>query len=273
MMHYRETRPSPRLAEYVKCFWALDHSRCSAPDEPEPVVPDGSVEIVFNLSDRFRRYHQGGDVETQPASLIAGQMSKSVLIGPSGNVRLFGIRFKPAGAFPFFRFDICELADRIEPLDAVWGSAADLIGEQLSSTNGFEKQVVVAEAALAERLCERTARDAVLQHAVEAISRGGGAKRVRSLARELALSERGLERRFNRFVGLTPKTFSRIVRFQKVLRHLGSAAERDILETALSFGYYDQSHLINDFRQFAGSSPTSFMEATGRMTELFIASE
>ena len=68
-MNYQETPPSPRLAGYVKCFWALEFNGVKA-GEPEPVVPDGGIEIVFNLADRFRRFHDNGDVEVQPSSLI-----------------------------------------------------------------------------------------------------------------------------------------------------------------------------------------------------------
>src|SRR5436190_23474652 len=111
-MNYQETLPSPRLAGYVKCYWALEFNGVDA-SEPEPVVPDGCIEIVFNLADRFRRFYGNGDVEVQPSSLIAGQMRESILIGPSGEVRLFGVRFQPAGACAFFRFDMSDLANRI----------------------------------------------------------------------------------------------------------------------------------------------------------------
>src|SRR5688500_8015776 len=115
-MQYRETLPSPRLAGFVKCYWTLEQGAFEAVKVPEPVVPDGCIEIIFNLADRFERLHGENRAETQPATLVAGQMRKSVLIRPTGHVRLFGVRFQPAGAFRFFRFSLSELTDRIDGL-------------------------------------------------------------------------------------------------------------------------------------------------------------
>ena len=113
-MHYLESAPSLRFAQLIKCFWSLEYQNCGV-GEPEPIVPDGCIEIVFNLADRFRRFI-GNECGTQPASLVAGQMKQCVLIAPTGDVRLFGIRFQSHGAVPFFRFDLSELANRIVPL-------------------------------------------------------------------------------------------------------------------------------------------------------------
>src|SRR5215468_1301133 len=113
-MRYFEVQPAS-LAPYVRCFWSLEHERPEDAAEREPILPDGCVEIVFNLGDRFKRFHGDGTIELQPRSIVAGQMRGSVLIGPTGSVRLFGIRFRPAGARAFFRFPLFEITDRIEP--------------------------------------------------------------------------------------------------------------------------------------------------------------
>ncbi|MEQ1606536.1 MAG: helix-turn-helix domain-containing protein [Pyrinomonadaceae bacterium] len=270
-MQYLEAPPSPRFADLVKCFWSLEYTHSGA-GSPEPVIPDGCVEIIFNLADRFRRYHTNGDVEIQAASLIAGQMNSSVLIGPTGKVRLFGIRFRPSGAFPFFRFGMNELANRIEPLDSVWGRDVAAVEERLLMADGFNEQTSVAEAFLAERIIDGSP-DRWLPHAVNLIASGNGMRPVNVVARELGISERGLERRFRQSVGVSPKMFSRIVRFQRVLKSLESTPEPDILNTALSFGYYDQSHLINDFRQFSGDSPIAFLEKANLMTQIFVGTD
>ncbi len=270
-MNYQETLPSPRLAGYVKCFWSLEIPGPQA-GEPEPVIPDGCIEIVFNLGDRFKRFHDHGGVEVQPSSLIAGQMRQSILIGPSGEVRLFGIRFQPAGACTFFRFDMSELADRIEPLDAVWASV-DEIESKLLAAPDFWARVAITEAELLSRLRENNPVDRLLRRAVENVSLENGARSIAALARDVGISQRGLERRFKQAIGLSPKMFSRIVRFQRVLGSLGSAATPRVLDAATDFGYYDQSHVINDFRQFAGVSPAVFFERSRQLTDIFIASE
>ncbi len=272
-MKYCEKLPSQRLAEHIKCFWSLEYGRNEDGGSPEPVVPDGCVEIVFNLADRFRRYHSNGEFETQPSSLVAGQIERTILIQPTGEVRLFGIRFKPTGAIPFFDLEMNSLANRIEALESLWGTSVHEIEERMWHSTKFDTQIAVAEEALLQRMRKRVSIDPVLNGTVASISALNGSRTVRDLAREVGVSERGLERKFNRYVGLSPKAFSRIVRFQAVLRAIESDDKPDILDTAHHFGYYDQSHLIRDFRQYSGMSPSRYLEKTHGITELFIASE
>ncbi len=266
-MNYQESQPSPRLARYVKCFWSLKGVG-SGTEAPEPVVPDGSIEIIFNLADRFRRLHNDGMIEIQPANIVAGQMRSHVTIGPGGDVRLLGVRFHPAGAFLFFRCALSELTDRIEDLDSIWGNESAVIAERLSETNDFDGQIAIIEDALLGRMYEPSQNGHSISMFAEAIIRRDGTLPVALIAKEFGIGERNLERQFKERIGLSPKTFSRIVRFQQVLRSVNTAHPTRV-EIALAHGYFDQSHMINDFRRFAGVSPTVFLQNSHRMTELF----
>ncbi len=270
-MNYAEAAPSPFLADFVKCFWALEYENAQ-PTDPEPVIPDGCIEIIFNFSDRFRRFHPNGKIETQASCLIAGQMHSGILLGPSGNVDLFGIRFHPAGAFRFMRFEMKELSDRIDPLESVLGSSVALVEEHLALQSDFHGRVAIAEAYLAGLMRSVTVNTSpYVDHALAVIASAQGNASIRDIAKKVGISERSLERLFSRYVGTTPKAYSRIVRFQSVLREIEGAESPDILDTALAFGYYDQSHLINDFNQFSGSSPAAFLERSRQMTDIFIS--
>ena len=165
-----------------------------------------------------------------------------------------------------------DLANRIERLDAVWTSV-DEIEERLAIAPDFAACVAIVEAELIGRLRENAPDDPFLKRAVANISMTNGVRPVAALARDIGVSERGLERRFSQAIGVSPKMFSRIVRFQSVLRSIESATTPAILDAASDFGYYDQSHLINDFRQFAGVGPAVFFERSRQLTDIFISSE
>src|SRR5215471_9570479 len=122
-MQYFECAPGPRLAKYIRCFWQLEDD-VSAAGSAEPVLPDGSIEIVFNLADSFLRYHADSTIETQPKTILVGQMLGPAMIQPTGRVSLFGIRFKPSGAFPFLRMPLSEVTERIPGLDCILNSRA-----------------------------------------------------------------------------------------------------------------------------------------------------
>lgn len=269
-MNYFEAKPSEILVPFIKCFWALEDERPGLGDEPEPVIPDGCVEIVFNLSDRFRRYADDGSFETQPAALVVGQMDRRVVIGPSGNVRLFGIRFQPAGAAPFFGFSMSELSGRIEPLDGVWGNAVGELVERLFDATSFRERTAVASSYLIKIFTPARSEDVGLGRSINAIKEHSGKLRISKLAREMGVGERGLERRFRESVGLSPKAFSRIIRFQSVLKSIERSAKPDLASISHELGYFDQSHFIGDFQRFAGMTPAAYLSADNRITDIFI---
>ena len=270
-MDYRETLPSLPLARFIKCFWALEYRAAKGTAEAEPVLPDGSPEIVFNLSDRFLRLSAGRE-DLQPATLFAGQMTRGILIRPTAHVKLFGVRFQPAGAFPFLRAPLDETTDEIVEFgDAVASGIGKEIEERIHSATCFDERIAIFESYFSKSLREIRKTDAFLtaSKAVAVIEEQGGRLSVPDIADELGVSERSLERRFKQAVGIAPKTFSRIARFQTVVRAFQSGKTLNLLDTALDCGYYDQSHLNRDFNEFAGQSPTAFFERTHRISDIF----
>lgn len=268
-MNYAEARPSRRLASFIKCFWTLEYSGSSTSDAPaEPVLPDGCPEIVFNLSDRFLRLHTRHE-ELQPTALFVGQMRSSISIKPTGNVSLFGVRFQPAGAYPLVRFPLSELTDQI--ID--FSLASPLIGKEvenkISDAGSFAERVAIFEAFFFEQLASISECDVIASNACAKIISGHGLDSISQVANELGVSERRLERRFRQSVGVSPKTFSRIVRFQTVLNAVQGSTSANLLDTALSFGYYDQSHVIRDFKEFSGVTPMTFFERTHQISDNF----
>ena len=267
-MEYSEIAPSPHLAEFIKCFWSIEDSLGSA-GGPEPVVPDGCLEIVFNLADRFQRFHSDNDVETQPAAIVAGQMRRSVLIKPTGRISLLGIRFQHAGAFPFFQFSLSELTDRIEDIDSVWGADGREIEERICEAGTFTERVAIIETIFTVRLIANKKFDSSIVEAARMIAGNDDTMPIRKVAKLLGVSERRLEREFKQKIGVSPKLFSRIIRFQKLLKSLESNGSEGLLDKALAVGYYDQAHMLHEFKEFAGKSPTTFIDETHRISEAF----
>ncbi|MGH9947058.1 MAG: DUF6597 domain-containing transcriptional factor [Pyrinomonadaceae bacterium] len=267
-MKYRESKPSPPLSRYIKCFWSIEHEAVeSAP--PEPVLPDGCPEIVFNLADRFRLFNSDGIFAEQPRALFAGQITKRITIGPSGKVSLFGVRFHPAGAYPFVGTPISEFTNQVDGLELAIGNDSFELEDRILSSQTIRERRSVFETFLFERLARCDEYDANLQKAAELIVERNGVVVISNLAAELGWGERMLERRFKKFLGLSPKLFARIRRFSAVLKAIESFGPERSLEFAHDYDYYDQAHMINDFREFAAESPTAFYERSHRLSELF----
>lgn len=270
-MHYFEITPSAGLKKYVKCYWSLEQAATAGSACREPVMPDGSLEIIFNLADPFRRYHPDGSRETQPLAIVAGQMRSSALIEPSGEVRLFGIRFHHAGAYPFFRFPLNELTGHIVPLEQVWGSAARSVEGRINDATNVHERVAIVETALINSLSRTPQIDELAGAAARMITSHRGGLPVEGLAAALGQNPRRLERRFQQRIGVSPKFFSRIIRFQHLLNTVRNGAVADLLGTALAAGYYDQAHLIHEFKEFSGLTPLDFFARERQLSDVFIA--
>jgi AraC-like DNA-binding protein len=267
-MNYREFQPHPLLSGYVECFWLLEGAATQPPAAPERLLPDGCIELILNFGERFREYDAAGHCLLQPERFVVGQMTRPVLIAPTGAVQILGIRFAPIGALPFLPVLPGELTDRMTPLDAVsQGLERELI-EQLEPIRPWEEKIALVEGLLLRRLHSPPQRGVSLQPALAQFVRSGGCLSVDRLAADLGVSQRQLERRFIREVGLGPKLLGRILRFQQVFRAVESA-NVDWAGVAVKCGYYDQAHLIRDFRQFAGQTPTVLFDDFSRFTEIF----
>jgi AraC-like DNA-binding protein len=267
-MRYKEIPASTRLARYIRCFWTLEAAGSPAGSAPEPVMPDGCIELIFNLADPFRRYHADGSPEIQPLSIVAGQMRSCAIIEPTGAIDLFGVRFQHAGAAPFFRFPLNELTDSIPDLRLAWGHAGREIEARIQDAGSTRQRVEIMEFELLRLLDQNERSDGIAEAASRFIVEQNGLLSIDGLAGRMGVNGRRLERRFQQKLGLSPKRFSRIVRFQNFLAAVTGGG--NILDTALSFGYYDQAHLIREFREFSGKTPLAFFDNEHRLSEVFI---
>lgn len=269
-MDYIERPPSPALANYVKCFWALTIEDAGGTSEPETVLPDGSLEIVFNLADRFRRFHADGNVELQPLSIVVGQMRRFVRIQPIGRVDLFGVRFKTVGAYHLFKCSLADLTDKIVELDCLLASSARNLEERINLARSTQDRITIIERSLLDSLRTPGSNERLVEAVKDHIVQNGGVVSIYQTSRNFGVSQRQLERHFKQMVGVSPKFYSKIVRLQNVLAASEFQRSYDMLDLALRFGYYDQSHFVREFTEFAGKSPTSYLKDVNRMSEAFI---
>jgi AraC-like DNA-binding protein len=228
----------------VHCVWELDGDGSVL---SEPIFPDGRVEIVIHLGDRPARDLDG---RPQPAAMIVGQMTTALRLRPVRRLHSIGVRFTPAGSRAALRIPLHELSGRIEPLDALSAALTarlqDAVGD--ARTAGDRAALVFA--------CLRIfmqgsvgAPDRVERAVALALSRHGRCT-VDGMARTAGTSARQLERQFLDAVGLPPKTFARIVRFQHALRDLQRGLPA--ASVAAARGFADQSHLAREFKRVAG---------------------
>lgn len=267
-MRYREYKVAPALAKNVECIWLLESSDGHASSTPERLLPDGCVELILNFGALFREHKASGQSHLQPERFVVGQMTRPVLVSPTGLVQLLGIRFAPGGTLPFFPCPPGELTNSITPLADVATILDRELSGQVYEARGLPEKIRLIEAMLIRLLRAKENSGASLQGAISRIISAGGQISVDVLANDLGISGRQMERRFLSEVGLGPKLLCRILRFQQVFRAV-ERADQNWAGIAADCGYYDQAHLIRDFRQFAEQTPALLFDQFTRFTEVF----
>jgi AraC-like DNA-binding protein len=257
-MEFTFYAPPPLLADSVKAIWCARGTKREF-EAPEPIVPDGCVEIIFNLGDPFINADDG---EPQPRDLIAGQMTRPVVALPTGAVDLIGVRFKTGRAGAALRVPMSELQDQlIAASDVV--SVFDRIAEDLRHVERGQRLDHLASA-MAMRLAPADADSlTAVDHALAIIDSMQGNVPIERVARKVGITRRHLERQFREHVGLGAKHLARIARVHSVLDLLQSQPSMSGAEIAVTCGYSDQAHLIRECQQIAGRTPRR-LRTTGR---------
>jgi AraC-like DNA-binding protein len=237
--------PRPPLADFVDMFWLMD--RPAPTHRRERLLPMPTAELVIDLRASGRA-----------VPLLCGPQSESFVIDTSSPAAIIGVHFKPGGAFPFFKPPAGELLNARLPLDALWAGRAEELRERLLEAPTPVDRFQTLERFLLAQLVRPLARDAAVVFATGAFQNAQPLS-VSDVVERTGWSQRRFIELFRDEVGLTPKLFCRVARFQQVVRRVHRQREVDWAGVAVDCGYYDQAHLINDFQAFSGFSPVTYL--------------
>ncbi|TIU68836.1 MAG: helix-turn-helix transcriptional regulator, partial [Mesorhizobium sp.] len=190
------------------------------------------------------------------ASFAAGLFAGPVVIESFGGACCVQVNFTPLGARRFFGLAMRELTDRMVGLDDVLGLEGIALRERLGNAHGWSARFAIVETFVAARLDKARETQAEIAWAYDRIIVSGGRIRVSSLADRLGWSRKHLAGKFSNAIGVGPKTLSRIVRFNRALG-LSRQDKSDWADIAADCGYADQAHLVREFRDLAGETPTT----------------
>lgn len=182
------------------------------------IFPDGAMELILNLGDPQKLCRRENQEETFfKRSWISGERAAPIVIEETGEVHLVGARFKPGGAYPFFRFPVSELTGRVVELDAIWGGELERLREQLAEAPDAQTVFARLEQWLQNRRSSHMQPSRSVAFALARIQRGGDEARIGRIVEMTGISHKHLTREFDRWVGLTPKLLARIFAFQSAI--------------------------------------------------------
>ncbi|GAB1420827.1 helix-turn-helix domain-containing protein [Anaerolineales bacterium] len=247
--------PCQPLSDYVEMFWYWEDYH--PPHPRERILPGGMMEISISLSDVPFRINDG-QCHTIRGSMAAGARSAPFLIDTAQAMSLLSVWFKPGGALPFFGVPGDKLHNLHLPLDTLWGLQANDLYDQLCEASSLIERFRLLEGALLARLYSADERHRAVHYALNIFRATPQAFKIKEVVEAIALSSTRFIDVFRQDVGMTPKQFCRIQRFQQSLALIAHQQPMNWVDVALNCGYYDQSHFINDFHSLAGITPSAY---------------
>ena len=247
--------PPPELAALVEGVWCFEGTMTRLRERHFPM---GSVDLVVHLGPVYG--HVTGDrVETFPSTCLSGLLlGPDVIEAPPGPSAVLGMRLLPAGAFALLGRPLHELTGCTVDLEEVMPDAGPRLADRCRAAASAEGRLRAAVGWLREHL-RPDALDPAVAWAARRIEARAGAVSIRELVASTGWSRTRLTTVFREQIGVTPKALARVRRFRRALEMVGRG-DRPASRIALDCGYYDQPHLIHEFRELSGFTPGRYGE-------------
>lgn len=254
------------MRRIVECYWIVRD------DNPDPtkqqIIPDGFPEIIFHLGDPYR-INITGSWRRQAKNLIAGQIRSHFFLGNTGVSHIIGIKLQPCAPALLFGLDMHHLTDKVLNLQPTVNGAMRDVEDLVRLANTSEEKITALDRYFRQRLNDLPPAELPVEKAVRIVFERKGMVTVNELSQECSLGPRALERAFNRYVGLSPKFYARIIRFGFIFQLIKDRTP-DWADVVYRAGYYDQSHFIRNFKAFTGEDPTAYLFEEQNLANFFL---
>lgn len=249
-MFYKKIIPIKALQDYIQYFWILEDFKNNSSDKCFKIIPDGLPALIFQQEPNLFFDKKG---HALPQLYLYGQYSKYTEHTVSGYFSVIGVYLQPTALKTIFGLDAFELNHQNISLEDI---VRDAILEQLVNAISLEEKISLISSFFLKQIERVKNNHKKLVHASTLLQNG---KTLKEIQLEMNLSERTLERIIKQSVGLSPKIFSRIMRFQEGLNSLRQTNFENFTELAYQYDYFDQSHYNREFKEFTGTNPRNFI--------------
>jgi AraC-like DNA-binding protein len=253
--------PPPELAPFVKVFWEVHGFGHFT---SQRVLPKTTLEVTFNLGPphRLLDHTRPGVAITSRRAWVSGLRQRPLVFQPCFDVtripfHFTGVGLSPAGAFAFFGIPMNELTNDVIELDMLAAARFGTVHAQLLETPARHARFQLIESMVCESMRAEIRVRPFIGWAATQIERAHGTVRISDLAREIGVSRKHLNEWFQQQIGLSPKQYAGVARFQRLVASLTRSPPPHWADLAQECGFYDQAHLVHDCRAFAGMTPNA----------------
>lgn len=244
------------LSPFVRGIWTSQNEQLGGQPQTFRFFADGYPGLMFHRSNHNMILNGNKQLSTL---LLYGQTVKPIEISVVGSYQIAVVHLQPNTLKKLFGIPAHELTDSCLDL-SLFSEYRDLIDELLATRTESDQRLLFKQFLQSLIVNSRQSDDFVVKHAIETIMNSSGTTRLRGLHRELAVSERTFERKFEQHVGVSPRQFAKICRFQASLSRIHSKEYSRLSDIAFDLGFADQSHFLRSFKEFTNSSPSEYLK-------------
>jgi len=260
----------PILRHLIKYFWVLKSDSQMVVNHK--LLPVNSIDMIMNFAEPIK-YISADGVETVTAKAhFNGIRDRYFIIQQAGIIDVIGISFFSAGVYPLLKVPLYEFKNKTMELDDVISRFAAEIEEKISKVNQIEERLDIIE----EEMVRRIDSELILEFSdykyLNTFYGNNSDYNVNQFCTKQGISQRKLERDFNKYVGISPIVFQKINRYQKTLNAMLYNRAMNLTATAYANNYYDQNHFIKDFKSFTGCTPTTFLRQKSAVKQIMTVS-
>lgn len=260
-MMYQTFKPPASLRKFIRFYWIFETDASESTPFIHPATAAGCAKLAFHYNGRFEIETQSSDPKLLFTSGFQGPTKTSELFIGKENIGVFGVYFSPYALPSLFSVPANELSNRNVEISSLLGNKGAELEDKMVSAKSNNERIKIINSYFERQLTSISNhhnRIRIIASVNHIINRKGlvGIKR---LTENRPVSQRQFERNFKSATGFSPKMFSRIVRFENAISMLDIKEDVKLTEVALESGYYDQSHFIRDFKEFAGQHPSAYL--------------
>jgi AraC-like DNA-binding protein len=263
--------PIPPLKGYIEKIWVFESSTRMPTDDMKLVVPNGRLLLIIPFRNGLtgKKYDKQYLAKTNRIALVGISDCSSIVDaetdGPTGTL---GVEFNAIGAYRFFHIRLKEIKNQLYYLEDIIGKAVKDIEQQIEAEQNIGDKIGALQRFLLSLFLKKD-EDVLFERCLHQIAIAKGNLSIRQLERQTGYSGRWLNMKFEERLGMSPKNFSSIVRFQQYYQALLSNHTDFFIQKQFYLHYHDESHFIKEFKRFTGFSPLKLMKAENNFGRTF----
>ncbi len=266
-MNYLPLEIPQELSDYIDSAFYL--GSYTPEHEIERLIPDGMISLVIELDGQERHIHDNEDfevIQTCRYSWLSGMHNQFISISAIPDTELMGIRFKAGGLYPFINSDVFQLFNKVEDASTYFPEINSSLRKSLIDCETPEEKIVLLREWLLKHFKHEESINRTIHNACQQIIDDPTISTLEKIKNDISYSEKQFIHNYKFQIGITPKVFQRIIRFNQILPRIKEKKKIEWAEISEECGYFDQSHFIRDFKQFSGFNPSEFLDSSSGRT-------